>query len=347
MSEESSTAVERTMPMPAAPMPDDDEIRIMYRIAESLAMSGTFKGITKPAQAFAKMIIGRDFGMSPAQAMQGLHLVEGQIMVHYAMLGQFIRSRREEGYDYRPGWIKLNPALPGADTTERVTVWMDEDDPTDTREVVGAVVAFQAAGKPAGTSVYTMDHAVAAGLVRPKSPWETAPRNMLLARAMSNGVKWYVPEVLGGLPIYVEGEIVAAPDLTEGTGTGESQGLELGPKVDEVIARAEQLGHAGYADRATVEVALGNRAPGVVNDWVRQAHHDLNVFEEQQQVEPVDAEVVIEGQLSMEDQMLMVQLVQGRKMRDEEQDPEVRAQMDEELADLAGTLREHGVEVPE
>jgi hypothetical protein len=84
-----------------------------------------------------------------------------------------------------------------------------------------------------------------------------------------------------------------------------------------------------------------------VNDWVRQAHHDLNVFEEQQQVEPVDAEVVIEGQLSMEDQMLMVQLVQGRKMRDEEQDPEVRAQMDEELADLAGTLREHGVEVPE
>src|SRR5215467_5473400 len=106
MSEESaSVALERRAPLApiSAGLISDDEVRRMYRIAEALALSGSFKGINKAEQAFAKMIVGRDFGMSPAQSMLGLHLVEGQVMVHYAMLGRFIRERADEGYAYRHG----------------------------------------------------------------------------------------------------------------------------------------------------------------------------------------------------------------------------------------------------
>ena len=41
-----------------------------------------------------------------------------------------------------------------------------------------------------------------ANLVKDKSGWVKYPRNMLFARAMSNGVRWFAPEATGGLPVY-------------------------------------------------------------------------------------------------------------------------------------------------
>jgi hypothetical protein len=109
---------------------------------------------------------------------------------------------------------------------------------------------------------------------------------------MSNGVRWYVPEATGGIPVYVEGEVPAAPELTAGDGDGQPQGLDLGPKVEAVITRATELGHAALSDRATIELTLGSRSPDVVNRWVRQATGQLDVME----VVP-DAEVVADPEV--------------------------------------------------
>lgn len=257
---------------------DDDEIRRTYRIAEALYASGAYKDVRRAETAFAKMVIGRDLGLSPAQSMSGIYLVEGGVQMHYAMLGQFVRGR--EGYDYRPGWIKDEG---GPDDAVQV-VWHDEEDAADLRPIVGAVIEFTVEGKRRGVSRFTLDDARQAGLIKESSraAWNTAPRNMLMARAMSNGVKWFVPEVLGGLPVYVEGELPKVEDrkaLTDGTAADdEAQGLDLGPVVEKIIERATELGHRGLSNRAALELALGDRAPAAVNEWVGRAKAELDRF---------------------------------------------------------------------
>jgi hypothetical protein len=276
----------------------DDEIRRMFRLAEALYASGLYDDVKKAEAAFAKMVIGRDLGLSPMQSMQGLHLVEGGVSAHYAMLGQFVRAR--DGYDFRPGWLKEEPRIvvdgmdPDAPATI-VNVWMDEEEPDDLRPVVGAVIEFTVGDKRRGVSRFTVEDAKTANLIKesPKAAWNTARRNMLLARAMSNGVKWFVPEVLGGMPMYVEGELTQRQELTSGTGDGSAQGIDLGPKVDAVIARAQELGHTGLSDRATLELALGRRSPAVVEKFVKDSTKELDAFE-QSQGEAAEHEQVVD-----------------------------------------------------
>lgn len=376
--EQRSVALERVprqVPITAG-LISDDEVRRMYRIAEALALSGSFKGINKAEQAFAKMIVGRDFGMSPAQSMLGLHLVEGSVMVHYAMLGQFIRARADEGYGYRHGWIReTSPVLDPDNTTRelhprvRDFIWADEDDPADMREIVGASVEFHGEGGDiVGISTFTKEDAIAAGKIKPegdpRAAWNTSRRNMFLARAMSNGVKWFVPEVMGGLPIYVEGEIVETPSVTDPVGTGgdEGTGIDLGPRVEAIISRAEELGHRGLNNRGAIEMAVGNRAPGIVNQWVKDATAELDQFEAARE-EVADAVVVdpvaeaektalggdeslkdqVEGDRTvekMEETVLRNRLQKLAEARADEQDPEQRALIDEEVEHINMILGE-------
>jgi len=381
--ETASVALERRAPLApiSAGLISDDEVRRMYRIAEALALSGSFKGINKAEQAFAKMIVGRDFGMTPAQSMLGLHLVEGSVMVHYAMLGRFIRERSDEGYAYRTGWIResrYEAGEPNEPTPPPVRefVWADEDDPADMREVVGASVWFWGeGGQHVGISTFTREDAEKANLIRPgldqRAAWNTSRRNMYLARAMSNGVKWFVPEVMGGLPIYVEGEIVETQSVTAPVGEGgdDGQGIDLGPKVEAIMERARAIGHVGLSNRGALELALGNRAPGVVKQWIKDANAELDRYEEElaaqdtgdSEVVPDDAMVVAEngvpeGALAdeptladqaaddravddMEKQVWINRIAALEAARGEEQDPEQKALMDEEIEQLRALLR--------
>jgi hypothetical protein len=285
-------------------------------------------------------------------------------MVHYAMLGHFIRSRADEGYDFRPGWIKLQPkaSVPNQpDEPEHpVAVWADEEDPVDEREVVGAFVEFTIHGKVVGLSRYTIGDAKTAGLIKsdPRSGWNANRRNLLRARSMSNGVKWYIPEVLGGLPIYVEGELTADRSVTEAVGDGEAQGLDLGPKVDAIIERAEKLGHPYLSDRAKLEIQLGKRGPGVVGQFVKDAKAELDRFEAEEmskadaadEQDPPEAEVVEDDpRVEVAEDMSVVVLrnrwQQLTEARGEEQDPEKRAQIDEEIEFVENALKDRGAEI--
>jgi hypothetical protein len=290
-----STAIEPRVATPAELMLSDDEIRRTYRVAEALARSGMWKDIKSAEAAFAKMVIGRDLGLTPAQAMQGVHIVEGGIQMHYAQLGQFVRAR--DGYDYRAGWIKEEPRIDVGTRDEAsgevrptppelAIVYHDEEEATDLRPVVGAFVEFYVDGDRRGLSRFTLDDARTAGLIKeakPQQAWKAASRNMLLARSMSNGVKWFVPEVMAGMPVYVEGEIPARKSVTAPVGDGgdEGTGVDLGPKVEEIIERATRLGHRGLSNRGALELALGNRAPGQVNDWLVRAKEELDRFEQE------------------------------------------------------------------
>lgn len=244
-------------------LPTDDEIRRMYRLAEGLAQSGVFKDTRQAAQAFAKIIVGRDLGMSPAQAMMGIQFVEGGIQLHYSTLGARVRSR--PGYNYRIFDLSNESAS----------------------------IEFTVDEESVGVSTFTQADAKAAG--KTGGNYAKWPRNMLIARAMSNGCKWFVPEVLQGLPVYVPGEIVesTATDVTDGHGDGSPAGIDLGPKVEALLERATAVGYP--LDRGTVELQLGSRSPETVAQWVKAMSARIDAANVEQSAvdgEPADTGVV-------------------------------------------------------
>jgi hypothetical protein len=246
------------------PTPSDDEIGRMYRIAKALALSGMFKDARQAEQAFALIVIGRDLGLSPAQSMTGIHIVEGKPMLHYAMLGSFVRAHAD--YDFR-------------------VVEHTND---------ACAIEFLRGEEVIGTSRFTMQDAKTAGLGKPSrngqpSNWVKFPRNMLYARAMSNGVRFYCPDALGGIPVYVEDEIIdsTAQDLTVGEGSGADEHVVLPPQVEAVIARAKSQSHAGLANRAAAAMAVGGQPMSVVEAWCRKATGELNRLAAERPVEAV------------------------------------------------------------
>lgn len=236
-------------------LPTDGEIRRMWRLASALAASGMFKDTDQAAQAFAKILMGHDLGLTPAQSMSGIHIVEGNPQLHYSVIGGFVRAH--EGYDYRVG----------EHTAESCTV------------------TFTRNGEVIGESTFTMDDARLllgeSKVTKSTGNWVRQPKVMLLARALSQGVRWYMPEVLGGVPVYSWGEIEPGSETRRIAASGEPEGIELGPKVEEVLIRANSLGHKGIADRASAEMALGDQPPQVVDRWVQWAHGELDVVDEE------------------------------------------------------------------
>lgn len=163
-------------------------------IAKTLFVSGLFNDLAKPEQAVAKIMAGAEMGIPPIAALNAFHIVKGRIMTHYtAILG----GVRRAGYDYR--------------TVEH------------TDDVCHLV--FLKDGEEIGHSVFTREDAVRCGTGAPtandKGMLAKYPKTMLLARAASQGARWFVPEAFNGLIVYehserAEVEQEAAQDALEG-----------------------------------------------------------------------------------------------------------------------------------
>lgn len=265
----------------------DDEIRRTWRTAAALAQSGMFKGAAEASQAFAKILIGRDLGISPTQALMTVDLVEGSIQLRGVLLAGFLR--RHPTYDYRIEGTHDETTCTVVIERKRDDAWID-----------------------AGSWTFTVDDAAKAQLLKgadkPKAAWNAHRKNMLMWRAMANAVRAHAPDLFGGVPVYVDDEIPKPePSLTAGTGDGEAQHVDLGPKVEAVLKRAADLGHAGLADRATAEMVLMGQPPDVVERWCVEAAATLDAMPE-----VTDADVVADDPDAGHDGMVVVQ---GRKYR--------------------------------
>lgn len=170
------TALAINAPIAAPPIMSNAEIDQTFRVAKALAMSGLFKDARQAEQAFAKILVGRDLGLSPTQAMMGIHIIDGKPELSANLQAAFVK--RTPGYDYR------------------VTELTDQ----------ACEIAYYRDGEEIGRSRFTIEDAKKAGLGG-RGPWKAYPRNMLFARAMSNGVAFFCPEVTGGLRVYSDGEI--------------------------------------------------------------------------------------------------------------------------------------------
>lgn len=150
----------------------------MERLAHHYAKAGIFKDIKDVSQAIVKITLAKELGISAFAAMAGgIYITkQGQVgLGANAMAGKIKGSGR---YTY----------LKGEHTAKK------------------CVIEFFENGEKLGDSEYTLDDAKTAGLLS-KDNWKNHPKNMLFARAMSNGAKWFCPDLWSGIAVYSMDEI--------------------------------------------------------------------------------------------------------------------------------------------
>lgn len=155
--------------LPAVPEKDQQQLTLpqVLQLGDVLYKSGYFADIKSASQAVVKILRGQELGIGPVTALEQIHVVQGRTALSAGLIASLIK--RSGRYDYR--------VLRNDDTACEIAFYQD--------------------GKEIGRSVFTLDHAKQAGLLT-REIWQKYPRNMLFARALSNGAKWYCPDVFGG-----------------------------------------------------------------------------------------------------------------------------------------------------
>jgi len=157
----------------------------VQRVAKLLAMSNYFdakaaQGELAIAQLATKILAGREMGYGPFASVQGIHVIQGKPVVSANLMAAAVK--RSGRYDYRVRRL-------------------DND---------GCEIEFlQRNGdklESVGKSAFTRDDAKAAGLIG-KDNWSKFARNMFFARALSNGIRWFCPDVFDGSAAYTPDEL--------------------------------------------------------------------------------------------------------------------------------------------
>lgn len=168
-----------------------------------LAASGFFADSKQGAQAAVKVMAGQELGFGPIASMTGIYIVKGRVTLSANLMAAAIK--RHPAYTFR---VKEHSAD-------------------------NCVIDFIEDGEVIGTSAFSMDDAKVAGLAGSET-YKKFPKNMLYARALSNGAKWYCPDVFGGGPIYTPDELGAEVDGETGEVVREPE-----PAEAEVVEPAE------------------------------------------------------------------------------------------------------------
>ena len=151
-------------------------IQELENFASMASASGYFSDAREAAQAMVKIAAGLEMGIAPIQAMTSIHVIKGRVTLSANLMAAMVRRA---GFRYQVRWEK----------SEAVTI------------------EFFEAGQSIGESRFSIQDAKQAGLGGQN--WKGYPRNMLFARAMMNGVRWYLPEL--ALGIYDPEELQPAP----------------------------------------------------------------------------------------------------------------------------------------
>jgi hypothetical protein len=154
----------------------------VVQVGTLLHQSGNFKNNVSAQAAVAKVLAGLELGLGPFAAMSNLLVIDGKVTLSAALVGGLIKSHPK--YDYRVI----------SHSEQECTIQFTQKEGEQVTEL--------------GQSSFTMADAKQAGLLRPNSPWQKYPRNMVLARALTNGARWYCPDVFNG-PIYTPDELGA------------------------------------------------------------------------------------------------------------------------------------------
>ena len=154
----------------------------LSRIGQMMAKSGYFTDARDAAQAGVKVLAGMEMGFGAFASMTGIYIIQGRPSVGANLMASAVKSNPK--YDYR---VRK----------------MDNDEC-----VIEFFELVNGRRESIGTSSFTMAEARKAGVKN----LDKFPRNMLFARAMSNGIRWFCPDVFAGNPTYTPEELGADVD---------------------------------------------------------------------------------------------------------------------------------------
>lgn len=151
------------------------------RAAKAMSASGFFADSKSAAQAVVKILAGSELGFGPFASMTGVHIIQNRPTLAANLIAAAVK--RSGKYNYRV-----------IQHTEKI-----------------CSIDFYEGSDRVGNSTYTWEEAQAAQLTS-KDNWKKFPRNMLFARAISNGQKWYAPDAFNGATVYTPDELGATED---------------------------------------------------------------------------------------------------------------------------------------
>jgi len=164
----------------------------LERLGKAMAASGYFSDARQASQAVVKILAGREMGFGPVAAMTGIHIIEGKPTVGANLMAAAVRAHPH--YDYQVKTITDNECA----------------------------ITFLRDGIEIGESALTLKEVNARKINmawdkqknewKEKYNWKTYPKNMLFARCISNGVKWFAPDVFMGTTVYTPDELSGLDD---------------------------------------------------------------------------------------------------------------------------------------
>ena len=192
-----------------------DEIE---RAALAMSKSGYFVDAREQAQAITKILAGREMGFGPFASMTGIYIISGRPSIGANLMAAAVKASGR--YNYR---------------VQEMT------------DSVCEIIFFEG-GKEAGRSRFTIEDARKAGTKN----LDKFARNMLFARAMSNGCRWYCPDVFLGAPTYTPEELGADVD---------QEGNVINAQFTQAPAPAQRTQAAQDAPQRTPAAQVVDNAP--------------------------------------------------------------------------------------
>lgn len=149
-------------------------------IAETFYNSGMFADIKSSSQAMVKIMAGQEFGIPPFAAMSGIHLIQGKPTIGAGLMAQRIKLSGKYNYFVK----QMSDTICEIEFTEN--------------------------SKVIGISTFTIEDAKRAGTKN----LDKFPKNMLFARCISNGVRWFTPDIYS-TSVYVPEEMADVQPIQE------------------------------------------------------------------------------------------------------------------------------------
>jgi hypothetical protein len=222
-------------------------------IGETFHKSGMFSDIKSAQQAVVKIMAGAEMGISPFAAMSGIHIIQGKPTIGAGLMAARVKGFGK--YDYKV--IEHSDKVCSIEYFEKMPA-------NGLRSL--------------GTSTFTIDDAKKAGTKN----LDKFPKNMLFARAMSNGVKWFTPDIYES-PVYVPEEMESVTEETtaEVIETPKSTKRSLTPEQFEKLVAGIEAGQmAAGSDLSLYDWAIENvemtEGQRLQIDVAKQSKNDQN-----------------------------------------------------------------------
>lgn len=174
-----------------------DDLDTIMNLGRVLSASGYFGDVVDEAQAAAKMLYGRELGLEPVAALQGIWFIQFKV-----------KDKETDQYKWS-GRLEISAQARAAMIRRSGRYWFKVKDHTDSKCAIEFFEKSPVTNEwdSCGVIEYTVDTAKKAGAsFDDRSNWKKHPADMLFAAAMRRGARRYCGDLFLGEPPHARDE---------------------------------------------------------------------------------------------------------------------------------------------